>query len=183
MKPNNNTTTERNCSICQLLFNASFFIEVRKSGKKHKSYRNQCNQCRNKANLNRRHLMGYPKKNNTFHLTVEERRQRINAVNKKWREDNPQKWKAANRLNRHRRRALGSINSTEWIAKVMMLENKCQICFKTEPEIKITIDHIIPISKGGTNDINNLQPLCMYCNQTKHAKILPNDVRSIALTT
>ena len=55
-----------------------------------------------------------------------------------------------------------------------MLKNQCQICFRTEPEVKITIDHIIPVSKGGTNHIDNLQPLCMTCNQRKSAKIVNN---------
>ena len=141
----------------------------------------KCSQCRNITNLKRKHLLGIhaprcTKPSQPISKAV------INERNKQWREDNPQKWQAANRLNRHRRRALGKINSSEWIAKVMMLGNRCQFCAKTEPEVKITIDHIIPVSKGGTNHIDNLQPLCMHCNQTKHAKYPTSQYASELIT-
>ena len=34
-------------------------------------------------------------------------------------------------------------------------------------ETMITVDHIIPVSKGGTSNMDNLQPLCRPCNSTK----------------
>ncbi len=34
-------------------------------------------------------------------------------------------------------------------------------------QIDLTIDHIIPILKGGTNDDDNLQTLCKRCNHKK----------------
>lgn len=40
----------------------------------------------------------------------------------------------------------------------------CAICKTTE---KLTVDHIIPLSKGGSNDLNNLQILCKSCNSKK----------------
>jgi 5-methylcytosine-specific restriction enzyme A len=44
---------------------------------------------------------------------------------------------------------------------------QCQSCFKTNQEIQLTIDHIIPLAKGGSNDISNLQTLCLQCNTKK----------------
>jgi 5-methylcytosine-specific restriction endonuclease McrA len=47
----------------------------------------------------------------------------------------------------------------------------CKSCRKNCNEVKLTIDHIIPLSKGGSNDISNLQTLCLFCNQSKYQKI------------
>lgn len=53
---------------------------------------------------------------------------------------------------------------------VLMRDNyTCQICGATVKDgAKLEIDHIIPYSKGGTNDENNLQVLCQQCNREKH---------------
>ena len=42
--------------------------------------------------------------------------------------------------------------------------NHCQHCGTTE---HITVDHIIPLARGGTNDLENLQLLCKFCNGRK----------------
>ena len=48
----------------------------------------------------------------------------------------------------------------------------CQYCGAKAPEVKIEIDHIIPISKDGTNEIENLTTACFECNIGKSNKIL-----------
>lgn len=44
---------------------------------------------------------------------------------------------------------------------------QCQSCGKTQGETTLNIDHIIPLAKGGSNDLSNLQTLCQGCNQKK----------------
>ena len=41
---------------------------------------------------------------------------------------------------------------------------KCKNC---NGKFELTIDHIIPLTKGGTNDESNLQILCIVCNSRK----------------
>ena len=48
-------------------------------------------------------------------------------------------------------------------------EGKCQGCLISFPFRNLTIDHVIPVSKGGTDHIDNLQLLCGACNSTKGA--------------
>jgi len=59
----------------------------------------------------------------------------------------------------------GRFDKKEWDNKLLELKGLCQMC-KTDKNI--TIDHIKPLSKGGTNHIDNLQPLCRSCNTKKY---------------
>lgn len=45
-------------------------------------------------------------------------------------------------------------------------------CLKCGTNEKISIDHIIPVSKGGKDETLNLQPLCRRCNSSKGSKII-----------
>ena len=47
-------------------------------------------------------------------------------------------------------------------------EGKCAVCGSQD---KIEFDHIIPLSRGGSNTYRNIQLLCEKCNQVKSAKI------------
>ncbi len=54
-------------------------------------------------------------------------------------------------------------------------KGRCAICGKFVPYDVFTIDHVIPLAKGGTNKINNLQCTCKTCNLIKQ-DILPDDL-------
>jgi 5-methylcytosine-specific restriction endonuclease McrA len=77
------------------------------------------------------------------------------------------------RIFQHNRRAKarangGAFTHEEWLAVCEKHGNKCLRCGTTEG--MLTPDHVVPISKGGTSDISNIQPLCLRCNKVKGAK-------------
>ena len=47
----------------------------------------------------------------------------------------------------------------------------CQACGARAPDVELEVDHIIPVSKGGTDDESNLTTLCKACNRGKSNKI------------
>jgi len=51
-------------------------------------------------------------------------------------------------------------------------DDKCLCCNKKELDVKLTPDHVLPLSRGGDNTISNIQPLCKLCNCKKHSKYI-----------
>lgn len=51
---------------------------------------------------------------------------------------------------------------------VVEFECRCVCCQRPESEVgEMQPDHIKPVSKGGGNTMENIQPLCPECNQKK----------------
>lgn len=49
----------------------------------------------------------------------------------------------------------------------------CQYCGKTPKDgVKLHVDHIIPLDKGGDNSLENLITACQECNLEKHDKYI-----------
>lgn len=98
--------------------------------------------------------------------------------NKKLRKIAKDKWRAKNReLTNHlsKRRqakkagAVGNYSLEEWHKICERFNHKCVCCKKKKI---LTRDHIIPVSKGGSDYISNIQPLCLSCNSKKSSKTI-----------
>lgn len=66
------------------------------------------------------------------------------------------------------RGAAGKHTLAEWIELKQQFDNKCAICREAKP---LTKDHIIPLSHNGSDNIQNIQPLCRNCNSQKHNRV------------
>jgi len=67
---------------------------------------------------------------------------------------------------------VGSHTNGEWELLKKQYGYTCPSCGIGEPETKLTEDHIIPLSKGGSDYIENIQPLCKMCNCKKYNKVI-----------
>lgn len=64
----------------------------------------------------------------------------------------------------------GSCSTREWYELCEFYSFHCLKCNKKFPFEKLTLDHIKPVSNGGSNFIFNIQPLCGPCNSKKGNK-------------
>ena len=85
--------------------------------------------------------------------------------------------KERNCLNQHLRKALklkipSNFTLSDWEEIKRRYNGKCACCGLRESTIKLTIDHVIPLCKGGRHTKENIQPLCLICNLRKARTIL-----------
>lgn len=86
---------------------------------------------------------------------------------KEYRKNNPNKY----RINKEKRLSRIKSNGIFLIYEkeiIKILSMPCQNCGTKK---SITLDHIIPISRGGRHSIGNLQALCFSCNSSKNNKL------------
>lgn len=139
---------------------------------KRKAYR-EANRERMRAHV-KNYIARYPEKKREAQRRYDARYpERKREAYLRWRRNNPDKAL----LNDHRRRARlrnakGKFTLDEWLALKRAYEYTCLACRRQEPEIKLVPDHVVPIARGGANDIDNIQPLCEICNKRKNAKTI-----------
>lgn len=113
----------------------------------------------------------------------------VRAHDKKWKAENPEKvsscfsdWRKRNmeawrenvrkarRAYRARKRANGGYATSDEVEGIIVRQRgKCAVC-GNPLKYGVHIDHVVPVSRGGTSDPANLQALCPKCNLSKGAK-------------
>jgi hypothetical protein len=72
----------------------------------------------------------------------------------------------------HRAKKYGSggrHSEKEWQFLLKLSGNKCLRC---GAGTNLTRDHIVPLTKGGSDDLDNIQPLCLSCNCGKNCHVV-----------
>jgi 5-methylcytosine-specific restriction endonuclease McrA len=74
------------------------------------------------------------------------------------------------------------LSDAEWLEVVAVCGAACLKCGSEED---VTIDHIVPVSRGGQDTKDNVQPLCRACNSSKKRKVIdyrPPAARRVLVT-
>jgi len=132
----------------------------------------------NKGKIKQRHAK-YRKNNKE---KTRKRHQKYNREHRKENLNRSRKHRAANRdlynMYANRRRVLtlnapGFHTVDEWNMVKRAFNYTCPKCGRGELEIKLTRDHIVPLTVDGTSDdIFNIQPLCQSCNSSKSTQTI-----------
>jgi 5-methylcytosine-specific restriction endonuclease McrA len=99
---------------------------------------------------------------------------KILTRNKAWASANPDKIRKLSLAGTNRRKVRqlnckGSHTYEEWQDMIAKCEYKCVSCGKKK---KLSKDHIVPLIRGGTDYIDNIQPLCRECNSAKRDRVI-----------
>lgn len=100
------------------------------------------------------------------------------AESRAWKEANREQWRAMQKAYKANRRALeaeagGRIKKSEVLQLFTRQNGKCAaIDCQCDIANGFHLDHIIPLSRGGSNGIENAQLLCGPCNLSKNNKTM-----------
>lgn len=80
----------------------------------------------------------------------------------------------------HRRKAGGRTQAEVITISALMVRDgdRCYLCGRQVSDdvpfnhpLKANVEHVVPLSRGGSHDWGNVKVACMSCNVRKHAKV------------
>lgn len=164
------------CSVCESIYpnTLEFFPSdsQRKDGLSF--YCKICTNNANRKNYNPKKKKEYYDKN-VEHIRDKNRRYYIlnkdKIINRDRTYKQSDRGKAMIKATRQKRRALSRkllsyLTTEQWLEKLSAFKYKCAYCGCEHDNL--TVDHFVPVSKGGELSISNVIPCCPNCNSSKN---------------
>jgi 5-methylcytosine-specific restriction endonuclease McrA len=148
-----------------------------RSGRKGRSWR--CKPCHNGESYPSRKAWGLQHKGH-----ISEYNRQYRKLNADWIREQQQEYLERNREKQRnwqhayrarRTEAGGYLDLRDFFELCEFLGWKCTYCEITLTPGTVTVDHIVPVSRGGRHELENVTPACKSCNCRKHNK-LPEEV-------
>lgn len=111
---------------------------------------------RNWAALNRDKTRGYARQ------WQAQNRELYHEIQKRWRAENQTYWRVRDAA---LRKTTSNFTLPQWLEVLGEFGHCCAYCLRGD--CKLTMDHVIPISKGGEHVRENIVPACKSCNSRK----------------
>lgn len=99
--------------------------------------------------------------------------EKYREYSRQYRADNPDKaslWDAGKKAKRRASidATIDKISPQQWLGIKQQYKHHCAYCLK--PFKKLTMDHVVPLARGGSHTAENIVPACQSCNSAKHAR-------------
>lgn len=162
------------CKDCKKEYRCKYYARTSKQSREYSRRYFQKNQTAIKV------YMAQYRKENAEHIIQRvkqyqrENHEHVSEMQKRWHENNPERSRENSRRRNHRRRARereapGNFSADDITAMLIEQGGSCVYCGVGIVD-NFHIDHITPLSRGGSNYPDNLQLLCPPCNLSKHNK-------------
>lgn len=90
------------------------------------------------------------------------------AYTREWRKNNPAQVRNG-KIKRLEAESLGRVSDRDWRRLKNRYQGRCAYC---GVKCRATMDHVVPLHRGGRHTIGNILPACQSCNSSKHTKYL-----------
>ncbi len=172
---------EKQCTVCGQL---KILDEFSKNPKTADGYLHQCKTCvlervrkwksENKELIKLRRKITYLKnRSKNIQDSIEwgkNNKEKRKIAKDKWRDKNKELTNHYAKQYSYRKKcAIGKHSLIEYKEKMKLFSGMCAYCKIRKANTK---DHIIPLSKGGSDYIHNIVPACVSCNSSKRDKTL-----------
>lgn len=124
------------------------------------------------AEIKKKWLVSNPeKRRESVHKSYEKHKEEKLAYSKKWRMENNDKriFYEKSRRARIYGAEINDFNKRQWEEVLSEHGNFCHYCGRDD--VRMTMDHVIPLSKGGNHTKSNIVPACLSCNSKKNNRL------------